>query len=224
MMKKLLLTTLLAPLAVGCGSDDDGDDGNTSSTVYLLDVPANRWTEPRGFASDVGAFVQQFVIRDDGSSATVGLAHEGAQDTCSKTVTLPKNGDTIGPANYEIYLPASEAATGSYAGVAVVAAIENFTLTNVLPSGGTTSEVGSLSADADARDLWPLFYQIFATSGESVCNTIDTNSSGEVTCRACGDGEPMCLTMEAEGLGATAFSGEFQEVAESCPEMLPPED
>lgn len=217
-MKRFLLPALFAPLALGCGSDKKPED---TKATYLLTIPVDNWTEPQDFGSDIGGFVQQFLIRDEGSKVTVGLAHDGAQDTCSKTVSIPKSGGTIGPADYEIYLPASENATLEYENVAVVATIKNFTMTNVLPSDGTPSEDGVLTGQADARELWPLFYQILATSENSVCGTIEMNGGA---CEACSDSEPYCLTMTAEGLGATAFSGEFQDIPKSCPEMLIPED
>ena len=217
-MKRLLLPALLAPLAIGCGSDDKTED---KAPTYLLNIPIRNWTEPEDFGEDIGVFVQQFVIRDDGDTATVGLAHDGVQDTCSKTATIPKNGNNMGPADYEVYLPASENAMLEYENVAVVATIKKFTLTNVLPSGGTPSENGEDLPDVDRVNVWPLFYKILATSENSVCGTIEMNGG---SCEDCSDGEPYCLTMVAEGLGATAFSGEFQDVPESCPEMLIPED
>ena len=232
MMKLLLLSALVAPFTLGCGSDDS--DGNGSSDpvwqgTYLLEIPETAWTEPAGLGADIGAFVTEFILNVEGTSATdytvtVGLSRDGVQDTCSKTVAMDATASppdiTIGPSDYEIYLPSSPNAPEE---LSIVASISDFTLTNLLPDGDMTAEEGVLSAQADARDLYPLFYQIINATADSVCAAVE-NEETNTACEPCSDGEAYCLTMVARGLGATPYSGSFETVDESCPPMLPEEE
>lgn len=234
MMKRLLLTSLLAPLAIGCGSDSKdpgGSEGPAWEGTYLIDIPQTAWVEPEGIGEDVGLFVHQFILDVEGVSATeysvtMGPAKDGAQDTCSKTATVSATGTppnlTIGPVEFELFLPAAEGATMEFADYKVIARIPDFTLTNVLPDGDTPAEAGELSATADARDLWPLFYQVLSANPDTVCGTIE--QAGGAPCVACDDDEPYCLTMVARGIGAVPFDGSLERISESCEEVRPADE
>jgi hypothetical protein len=215
-MKNLacLIAVFPALLSLSCGSDDPKEA--TGSTTYLLEIPNTRWTEPPGIGQDVANFVDGFLFQvDPDGTTTIGLASGGQQDMCTPTSTLQSNGTDIGPGEIVIHLvPPAEAMHDAE----VNATIKNFTLAGVLPQGGTPAEAGELTALADARELWPLFYQLINPDETVVCNALDQNGA---PCEACEDGEMYCLNMKATGLGATAVNMAVETVTEACPEVIP---
>lgn len=203
----LLLT--IFPLCA-CSSESepkDPWDGNT----YLLEVPKNNWSEPRGIGDEIGEFVPFFMLQataddDGGYTIKIGTSNsEAEQDLCTPTsvfeATSGAKGEiTIGPGDFPVHLQhVSE-------DVAVNATIHDLTISNVFPP----AEEGELTAIMDIRELYPLFTLIPDPSTETVCNALE---SFEAPCEVCPfDGKAFCLSLKAVRLGATRIEAAVETV------------
>ena len=112
----------------------------------------------------------------------------------------------IGPSEYSLFI---QHVTEP---VAVQGTIYDLALKDVLPNAdGTPSEVGELAATMDFRELYPLFTLIIDPTPEKVCTQLE--SSFSAPCIACpNDGEPFCLTVKANSLGATPAGSAIEPI------------
>jgi hypothetical protein len=203
---------LAAPLGCALASACSGAEAREPSeaplpwngTTYLLDIAPGNWYEPRGIGREIDAFVPSFLLRVDGeapdvSRVTVGTADtDGQQDPCNATTVMDAMAAppavAMGPSVYSLFIRSDE--------LSVRSSVHELTITDVLPDGEKVSEVGELSAILDFRELYPFFTIQLEPTPESVCALFSNQYS-----RPCGpcpnDGEPRCLTVRANSLGAT---------------------
>jgi hypothetical protein len=201
-----LFAVALCAATAGCTSEEANA---WSENTYVLDIASENWYEPRGIGGDIDDFVPRFLLHADSGApedfgVTVAPGKEtGEQDLCSATrvlrATSSPPSSTLGPSEYSLFIQhVSEP-------VSVVGTVYDLTMKNVLPDGDRISEVGEFSATMDFRDLYPLFTLIVNPTPEAVCTTLE--DSYGVPCTACpNDGGPYCLTVKANGLGATPTS------------------
>ena len=211
---------LFGVVAVGCGSESS-DEPPWVGRTYLLDIPANNWTEPQGVGSEIGMFVPQFLIAVEGSAegeldVVVGTAEAGEQSECNPTTNVSMATSDfpevqVGPFEFTAVITGLEENT-------LAANIHDLTFTNVLPEAGDPPDEGEVLATVDSRELFPLFTLITNPTPERVCAALD---SFEAMCEACPtDGEEFCLTLRAQAVGASEFATgtieRIDEVDESC--------
>ena len=191
--------------AVGCGSDEGDPSSKPDAWIgntYVLEVPEAKWTEPPGIGVEISGFVPQFLVQVQGASGSdvevlLGTGSMAEQESCGPTQTVTASSSypsmQIGPVDHPIYV---RHATED---IEVAATAYDLTLTDVLPGGG--SATGELVATMDMRELYPLFTLLITPTPETVCTALSM-SSAMVPCEYCGDGEPFCLTIKAEGVVA----------------------
>ena len=236
-----LAAALVSAGSAACSASTDGSanlsQGDTSSgqtktgpwdgKTYLLDIPPESWSEPRGIGSEIGSFVPVFSLKVEGSSddaldLLLGTADAaGLQETCNPTTKEQAQTDPathpdvrIGPVDFPIYLENEER------DIRVSATAYDLTISNVLPDGDTPAEQGGLSAVMDAREIYEMFFLLLSPTADAVCNALEDFGA---PCQPCPrDEAPYCLTIKAVGLGAIERSDaglnpiEANEVSPSC--------
>jgi hypothetical protein len=223
----IALLVVALPLA-GCSSGDDDAAGGEASPWagkrYFLNM-RGEWTVPRSIGRDIDNFVPSFLLDITGTSAdaltvTIGAAQADAtvdtavQNLCGPTVKASLSGgaypkSVIAPADMRVYIKnipeegEPVQATGNVFG---------FTLTDVLPSAGSTTEGGKFKASMDFRELYRLFLSLVTPTPDGVCDALygqytppgcEEDPECWIKCQPCpDDGAPYCLTLEAEDFGA----------------------
>ncbi len=224
----------LAALSTACSSEaEPGNEPDPAPATnpwngqtYMLDVTERDWSEPRGIGSEIDLFVPNFLLKIEGESpdtfnVMVATAKaDGSQDTCNLTsmVSAAKNTDgavAIGPTEFPLHIQHVDEPD-----IAVDGPIYDFTITNVLPNGGATSDMGELVATMDFRDIYRLFTLIVNPTPDSVCSALGDSYE---PCAPCpNDGEPYCLTVKAIYLGATPTTTVIEPIAQLDPSCTPP--
>jgi hypothetical protein len=223
-------------MLVGCGSGSGGGtpskDAPWVGNTYALTIPSANWTQPPGVGGDIGAFVPQFLIgvsqsSGDTMTVTLGTATNGAddaavttQDPCNVTTQVAVDGS--GYPNATITAPAFPLRivnTAFKPAVVVDTTARNFTLTNVLPDGGTTAENGTLSVVLDISELYPLF-NLVPTQSRTKDGVCEVLANAGATCTTCPTtGQPYCLTLKASQLGAVETTTAVMPIAST---QVPP--
>jgi hypothetical protein len=218
-LRSLALLPALLLLFAGCGGDDDDGDSQAEADAgaedasvpwenrtYLLEIPRQDWSEPRQIGDEIGEFVPHFLLQVGGSSEgsyelLMGTADAaGVQDMCNpttrvETVAKPYPEIQIGPFEFVVRLVGADEVTTVYA------ALQELTITNILPDGDEPAEEGELQGSVDAREIYPLLHVLLEPSPEAACAAFE---SFEAACEPCpSDGEVFCLPGKAEFLGAT---------------------
>ncbi|MBN2196464.1 MAG: hypothetical protein JW751_26875 [Polyangiaceae bacterium] len=220
-MGMLLLAVL--PLVTACGDGKNEEETPANVTwvdqTYTLTIPKVAWTVPAGlFGEDLGGFVPAFIF-DMGAltggnlavTATslvvpeAGQAQQLTQQMCNPTTdtsmsTAAYPSSQIGPIDFPLYLKNGDRAE--------IGKVYGLTITGILPDGATPATTGVFSGTIDVRELWPLFTGIMASSGDSVCTALPNfDPNNPISCQPCPhDGAVYCVSMQAEGLGATAVT------------------
>ena len=165
-------------------------------------LPASYWVQPKGFGSDIGTYVPQFLIGVEKGSGddltitlgtTLGAPSSGTQDTCVPTTQVTASGASY--PNIQMTtttLPMRIWDTQS--SVYVPSTAHDVTFKNLLP-GNPDSATAELDATVDVAELHSLFYQIPNPTADNVCATFKSYS---VPCETCSfNGQPYCLTLKA---------------------------
>jgi hypothetical protein len=219
---RLLLTVLLSSCcaALACGSGGQTPGSHWAGKSYLLDtpeVPPPNWIQPKGFGSDVGAYVPQFLIgvaagTGDDLTITLATALEGSQDMCVPTAQITAS--ATGYPNLAIATDALKMRikdTDPSRAKVVKATARNLQLNNILP-GESPAKDGELIATVSVAELYPLFYQIPNATKDSVCSAF---AQAGVTCQPCpSDQQPYCLTLKAVQIGAAQVATQVVPVSE----------
>jgi hypothetical protein len=208
-------------LVTACGEPETNPwHGKT----YLLDITSRNWAEPRGIGQDIDDFVPNFLLRVDGDApdafdVTLGTADAtGVQDGCNMTsvlgATASPPGVTIGPDRFPLHVQHVDEP------IAVDGTIYDLTIKDVLPDGDAPSVNGELTATMDFRELYPLFTLLVDPTPETVCAAFEMTYT--TTCAPCpNDGEPFCLTVKANTLGAVPSDSAIEPVAAVDPSCTP---
>jgi hypothetical protein len=136
---------------------------------------------------------------------------QAMQDPCDVTSDIPFDGSkypsaTIAPSAKIPMFVRNTAAKPMP--LQVTADVYNLKFTDVLPNGSTPSTSGTLEASMDFRQLYILFALLGANRDkDSVCASLashysDPSTGVVVQCEPCPDGQPYCLSVKAEGIGA----------------------
>jgi hypothetical protein len=209
-----IASVLLFAAATGC-SEADEVTNPWSGTTYLLDIAAEDWYSPRGIGKEIDEYVPNFLLRADdgkvgGFRVSLGAANAaGEQDRCNLTSVVDGKAEppssSIGPAAYPLFIQHSSDP------VSVVGTIYGLKMTDVLPDGDAISDVGEFEATMDFRALYPLFTVIVDPTADKVCTSLAEDFDS--ACEPCPtDGEPYCLTVKANRLGATPTSVEIETI------------
>jgi hypothetical protein len=225
----IALLSMTLPLG-GCSSGDDDDAAPPDDTSpwagkkYLLNMQGE-WTKPRGIGKDIDDFVPAFMLEVSGTSAdaltmTIGAAQSDAtvatavQNLCGPTYTVSFSGSDypksqIDPATMRVHIKNTPSSGET---VQATGNVYGFSMTDVLPPAGGTATTGKFKATMDFRELYKLFTALGPTvSPDGVCEGLydqytpmgcEEDPSCWVKCHACPDGEPYCLTVEAEDISA----------------------
>ncbi len=170
--------------------------------TYILDIPSAKWTAPEGLGSEIVKVQPKYafqVTAVDESALTftvlLGTAKNGAQDLCNKTYMIEGTLDaedmtfTLGPIDVQTYFvgPQTEA----------MAVCHDFSVSGQIIDEGAGLVSGEMTAELDARDIYPLFYMASYTTGEALC--ADLNANG-LSCTECSyeSGSDLCLDFTAE--------------------------
>jgi len=228
LLPALLLPTLLA-LATGCSVEPNEPPPPAtnpwSGSTYLLDINEGNWTIPRGIGAEIDDFVPSFLIRVDSDEpdtfeVTMGTSlTDGVQDTCNQTSSLYATanppGMAIGPTEFPIHIQHVEQP------IAVDGMIYDLTISNVLPHEGEEGEEGVLVGTMDFRELYPLITAIIEVDPDKVCAAF-LSSYPNNPCAPCPtDGEPYCMTVQAEYLDAVPNDGVIEPVNAVDPSCTP---
>ncbi len=219
-MNRYLPLALLAStsqFAAGCSSaDDDATPNAWQGHTYLLSIPETSWIEPDPrIGGEIGLYVPEFLIRVDASSdpsisATVGTSWGGVQDMCGVTQKVLGSSaypmGTLSAHTYRVHIRQEDRQ------VTVNTDVWNLEMKDVLPNESTPNATGTFSATLDAREIYPLFYQIPGRTPETVCAAL---GQWGVACEPCPkDNEVFCLTIEAVDLGAVESTASLSTVAQ----------
>lgn len=171
-------------------------------TTYVLDIPGAQWTAPPGLGEDIAKAQTKFAFEVTAVDAQarqittrLGAAKDGAQDPCNKTYVLPgtlnDNDMTfrLGPMDVQTILggPESKALATSH----------GFTISGQIVEQGAGLVSGRLTAELDAREIYPLFYLAKPASGEELCTIM---AKAGLLCEPCSyePGSRLCITFRAE--------------------------
>jgi len=200
------LAVAALPCVFGCGNDakTSASANPWQGHTYLLQIPGSHWTQPQQIGSEIGSFVPTFLLQVNSNSTgsldvTLATEASGAQDPCSPTTTVSVASESpqfvLGPVDAPLHI--ADATHGN----SVIATARSLMMTNVLPQDGATAAEGEFSAVIDAREMYPLFYQLMTRTADTVCAAL---ASANTTCMACPqDGAPYCLTLKATQLAAS---------------------
>jgi hypothetical protein len=98
--------------------------------------------------------------------------------------------------------------------------IHDLTITDVLPDGDTLSVTGELRGTMDFRELYPLFTLLENPTPVTVCDAFEMTYLAP--CVPCpNDGEPFCLSVMANTLGAVPTDGAIEPVDAVDPSCVP---
>jgi hypothetical protein len=137
---------------------------------------------------------------------------QAMQEPCGPTTNIPFSAagypmGTIGPTQVKLFVRNAGATPPQQ----ITGDVYDLKFTNILPNGSTPSTTGTLEATMDFRQLYILFASLGPTRDkDSVCKAFsDAYTSSEcveesckVKCGPCPDGQPYCLAVKAEGIGA----------------------
>ena len=137
---------------------------------------------------------------------------QAVQDPCGPTTPMPFSASgypmaTIALSPLRMFVKNS----GAKPPLQITSNVYNLKFTNILPNGSTPSTTGTLEAMMDFRDLYVLFASLSPTrTPDSVCKAFSDqytssdcmDDSCKVKCEACPDGQPYCLAVKAQGVGA----------------------
>ena len=193
---------------------------------YIFDIPSANWSEPPEFGDEIvkvqPLLAFEIVAIDEAHltfDAFMGAAKDGVQDMCNTTATVQgvitdeeEPSFILGPMNAQDIVfvgPESKALSASH---------------DILITGkfvGDSAELvsGSLEALLDAREIYPLFYETDAASGEALCEMM---AEWELPCEECtfDPGVDLCIYFEAEDFTISEMPDlvltEITEIAESC--------
>ena len=149
--------------------------------------------------------VQVTAIDETGVHLRVALADDAdtsRQDPCMRTIELPAADFTLSP---YFSLQATDVSFGSASVTVDLVALE-FAAT--LSSDASWVGGGTFQAILDARDVAALI----ETSPEGLCSIAEGLG---VPCGECADGEPMCVTIDADGIVGEWLDGVSIEVIDS---------
>lgn len=222
--RNLFLTAALL-CSVGCSSSKSDDSNPWEGHTYVLAISESSWTDPPGVGQDIGPFVPRFAIQVEGSSGDdldvlLGAATaDGKQDPCgptttAKAVSKSASGFELGPIDVPVYVANLDEQTKE--GPKVIAPIYGLTMSNVLPNGSTPATQGKFTGTMDFREVYSLFTLLMPPTPDKVCTTLADQTEGKAQCAPCPkDNQPYCLTVKAEGIGATELSTSIQAVDNS---------
>jgi hypothetical protein len=217
--------------ACGGGGDDDSASTQTSpysGHTYLLSLAKTDWSSPHGVGTDLFGVAPAFLFKVNGNTATLATGQgyyltdptdidtkqavtpaQATQDPCGITSELSLTGASAAPQASPISMFVKN--NGPMPALQVTAPVYNLKFTNILPNGNTPSTTGTLEAEMDFRQLYLLFASLGPTrTPDSVCTSLASHytpmgcmdASCMVGCTACPDGQPYCLSVKAEDVGA----------------------
>jgi hypothetical protein len=139
---------------------------------------------------------------------------QAMQEPCGPTAKFPFSASgypkmTLGPNQVRMFVKN----TTQTPPLQITADVYDLKFTDILPNGSTPSAMGTLEAKMDFRQLYVLFAMLGTSrTPDSVCKAVsDQYTSSEcmnmdpactVKCEACPDGQPYCLAVKAEDVGA----------------------
>lgn len=231
-VSRIVLCLPLLIAAMGCEQSHSDSASEWVGHAYLV-TPADPYTyltapDDRTLTKQLARFIPNFLLKVKSTTAdkvqlTVAPAIKQTQppkqDACNVTVEASATVSAypkiqIGPMDLPLYVTnAPEGGTPVTARVVV----REFSLSDVLPKGGTESEAGTFSALVDLREVAPLLTNMEGLTPPQVCNVIKSNYNAQ--CAPCPDSEVLCLLFQADDLGAIAADIDVKAVADS--DLLP---
>jgi hypothetical protein len=185
----------------------DGDGDNLTATMAT--APGTYETTPGDTTTKVAVTPAQAMQDSCGPTSKIAFSASGYPNA------------TMGPSQVRM-LVANDTVTPP---LQIVGDVSGLKFTNILPNGSTPSTTGTLDAMMDFRELYVLFQLLGPTrTPDSVCASFASaytssdcmDPSCQVKCQACPDGQPYCLSVKAEGIGAVdASSVSVTEIAEA---------
>jgi hypothetical protein len=228
----LVLLGMTLPLTACGGGGDDDSGGNTktspwSGKTYLLSLSKRDWTMPKGIGQELLGVAPAFIFKVTGTgdnlTATMATGPgtypdpvdatnaplpvtpaQAMQDLCGPTVDIPFSASghpkmTLGPQQVRMFVKNNN---NPMSPLQITADVYDLKFTDILPNGNTPSTTGVLEAKMDFRQLYALFGSLGNTrTPESVCTAL-VGSYPDGMCTACPDGQPFCLSVKAEQIGA----------------------
>lgn len=224
----IVIGLALSMVTQGCGQSQSTSASDWVGHAYLV-TPADPYTylsvpDDRTLTKQLAKFIPNFLLKVQSATAdkvvlTIAPAIKQTtppkQDACNVTVEASATVSSypkiqIGPTDLPLYVTnASEGESPVTARIVV----REFSLSDVLPSGSTTSESGKFSALVDLREVAPLLTSMEGLTPPQVCNVIKDNYTAE--CTACPDSEVLCLLFQADDLGATDEDIDVKPVSDS---------
>ena len=210
-MKLTLLSLVITPIFIGCGSKGDDTDkiAPTSGQTWWADLDSLEMIEPVAagglldlVAGDYPLLLSATDVTESNFTFLFALAHDdGTQDVCSRTISmsginLADDGSfEFGPEDFAL-------ANG--------AMTENLQMTGQFSSDlGTIHSItmkGTIQLESIPEDLLPL-------GGVDICELL---ASIDINCGPCRDGSERCLAMHMEGVtGAVRDGVNLQVISEA---------
>lgn len=169
---------------------------------YILDIPSAKWTAPEGLGDEIVKVQPKyaFEVTDVDEAALnftvlLGTVKDGVQDLCNKTYVIEGklNAEdmtfTLGPIDVQTFFigPETEA----------MAVCHDFSISGQIMDEGAALVSGEMTAELDARDIYPLFYMASYTDGAALCADLSANG---LDCNQCSyeSGSAMCIDFAAE--------------------------
>ena len=196
--------------------------------AYLV-TPADPYTyltEPqdRTLRRELAKFIPNFLLKVHSATSdqvllTIAPAVKQTtppeQDLCTVTVEASATVSSypkiqIGPMDIPLYV--TNAPEGK-ASVTARIVVREFSLSDILPNGGTVPENGAFSALVDIREVAPLLTNMAGLSPQEVCSVI--KDSFATDCVPCPDSQVLCLSFQAEDLGATDADTKVKSISDS---------
>jgi hypothetical protein len=218
--------------ALGCEQSRSDSASEWVGHAYLV-TPADPYTylttpDDRTLTKQLAKFIPNFLLKVKSATAdkvqltlapAVKQTKPPKQDGCNVTVEASATVSMypriqIGPMDLPLYV------TNTPEGEAPLTAritVREFSLSDILPKGGTSSETGAFSALVDIREVAPLLLNMEGLTPPQICNVIKSNYTAE--CAPCPDSEFLCLLFQADDFGAVDADTDVKTVADSD---LPP--
>jgi hypothetical protein len=199
-------------------STDDGDEaggGAAMSTsiageLYAIDPADIEVIEPPGLAASFSELLDRdvlfYVAGEDETRIRIDLAlaaADGSQDPCESVLELP-TADWSEQPRFQVGPGQLDVSFGGHP-----ATLRQLVLTGTFAADGSGWSGGTMSAEADARELAPA-----VGDGVDVCALVE-GMGGD--CHACDDGAPQCFTLAFDQVSARRSSEAF-DPAPACDE------
>lgn len=183
----------------------DVDEASLIGSTYELDLTSGRFIQPEGVGSILQQYIGDTVIFLGVTAAdtseiqmlgAIGVPGTTEQDLCSPTIPFPTADFTATPF-FEVGPDATTIAVEGYE-----ITIDDLYISGAFAPDGSYISGARLAGSIDTRPLVPLV----DPEGEdgAIC---DLAGSLGITCEACGDGEPYCLSLEVDSIAAAEVAG-----------------